>query len=129
MVTGKRKDKLGAEVIAGPNRLTSNVSIEQGGNGSGMDPHRLLEASLTSCTIITLQMYANLKKLDLVDTEVMVRIDSEGPETHMTREIKLIGNLTPEQRKRLIEIADKCPIHRLLSSHMTIETSSIESAG
>ncbi len=126
MVNGKRNGKLGAVISSGKNQIFADVTSAQGGDDQGMDPHRLVEAALTSCTIITLQMYANLKKFELQDTEVMVRIDSEGAETHITREIKLIGNLSPDQRKRLIEIADKCPIHRLLSNKVTIETSSIE---
>ncbi len=125
MVTGHRKGPLGVEILADAHVIISDVSTQLGGLDEGADPHRLLEASLTACTIMTLQMYAQLKKIDLSDTEVMVRIDSEGSETNLTREIKLIGNLSTEQRARLIEIANKCPIHRLLNSKIKIETKEI----
>ncbi len=66
-------------------------------------------------------MYTNLKKIALQDINVTVHIDSEGTETHMAREIELVGQLSEDQKKKLMEIADKCPIHRLLSRHIVIE--------
>ena len=125
MVNGKRIGKLGAEVSSISNRVVVDVDASLGGDGAGMDPHRLLEASLAACTIITLQMYANLKKLDLKDVEVSVDIDKEGDESHINRKIKLIGYLTEDQRKRLIEIANRCPLHRMLSHQIKIETSEL----
>lgn len=125
MVTGHRNGKLGVQITSGTNQILSDVSVTLGGENQGMDPHRLLEASLTSCTIITLEMYAKLKKIELNDIEVTVHIESEGIETLMTRQIRFFGEMTIEQKTKLIEIADKCPIHRLLSRHIIIETKSI----
>lgn len=125
MVTAHRKEQLSVEILSGNHKIISDVSLNLGGKNEGPDPHRLLEASLSACTIMTLQMYANLKKIPLVDVEVMVKIDSEGSSAQISREVKLIGNLSEEQKSKLIEVANKCPIHRLLCSQITIETRSV----
>jgi putative redox protein len=126
MVTAHRKnnlkDTLAVEILSGSHKILSDVSVKLGGNDEAPDPHRLLEAALSACTIMTLQMYASAKKIELNDVEVMVRIDSEGSETHLTREIHFTGDQSDEQKSRFVEIANKCPIHRLLCSHVTIET-------
>jgi putative redox protein len=127
MVTGRRVGNLGAQLNARDHEIISGVSAKLGGTDEGQDPHELLESALASCTIITMQMYANRKQWDLRSSEVVVQITSEKPEgTEMTREIKLDGDLTSEQRQRILEIADKCPIHRLLVGTVKIETRLVE---
>jgi uncharacterized OsmC-like protein len=105
-----------------------------GGLDSGPGPYDLVLAGLGACTSITLRIYAEHKKLPL--TRVSVRLshnkiharDCENCETvegmidHIDRAITLEGELTPEQRKRLMEIADKCPVHRTLESEVEIKT-------
>lgn len=122
MITARRNEKITALTQIRDHQILSGVSKAQGGNDEGPTPHELLEAALASCTIITLQMYADRKLWNLESTEVNIRIDFEGENSQLTREIKLIGDLSEEQRTRLIDIANKCPIHRLLESKIKIET-------
>jgi len=123
MVTGFRKNDLAAELTAKTHTFLSGVSEKLGGKDEGPDPHDLIEAALTACTIITVQMYANRKAIPLESTDVTVKILSEGPETQINRQISFRGDqLTEEQKTRLAEIANKCPIHRLLESNIKIET-------
>jgi putative redox protein len=126
MVEGHRKEKLVAELVAGVHRFQSGVSEKSGGHDEGPGPHELLEAALTACTIITTQMYADRKGWPLQSADVKVTIVKEGPETSITREIALRGELTQEARDRIIEIANKCPIHKLLESHVTITTNVVK---
>lgn len=123
MVKGSRRGNLGAAIRAGHFEIVSGVLPDQGGTDDGPDPHRLLESSLAACTIITVQMYANRKNWPLESTEVEVDVVSEGVEgTQITRKISFSGSLDAEQLKRLLQIANKCPIHRLLSSKIEIVT-------
>jgi putative redox protein len=72
---------------------------------------------------MTVQMYANLKKIPLKSANVEVTIDRESKEeSHFTRKISFEGDITEEQKTKLLEIANKCPIHKILSSKVTITT-------
>ena len=100
-----------------------------GGNNLGPTPYDLLLLSLGACTSMTLRMYANRKKLELDDVEVKLiheRVHAEDCEgcndkiERITRKIKLVGNLTEQERQRLLEIADRCPVHRTMESDPVI---------
>lgn len=122
MVQGTRKDGLVAEVFLRTHRLILDVTEHLGGQDQGPNPHEVLEAALSACTIITAQMYANRKKINLTSTHVVVEIVTEGAETVISRQVSFRGELTDEQRERLTEIVNKCPIHKLLQSQVTIQT-------
>lgn len=122
MVTASRINKYVTEVISGQHKMIADVSPKLGGTDLGPGPHEILEAALAACTIITVQMYADRKNWPLISTNVKVSIDREGPETHLTREISFSGELSSEQRDRLLVIANKCPIHKLLTSSITVTT-------
>lgn len=107
-----------------------------GGNGTGPDPYSFLLASLGTCTSMTLKMYADHKDLPLEGVEVHLKHDKvhgddydEGSEKsemldHITREIVIKGEkLTDEQKHRMIEIADKCPVHRTLHGDIIVKIS------
>lgn len=127
MIKGRRISKLAAELTDGTFAIVSDASIQAGGEGKGPDPHALLESALGACTIITLQMYANRKSIPLESVDVEVKVVSESrEETVIERTVKLGGNLSPEERQRLLEIAEKCPIHRLLESRVEIRTTAID---
>ncbi len=122
MVTGSRMENLAALFKTNHFTIVSGVLPELGGNDEGPNPHEILETALGACTVITVQMYANRKQWDLKSTDVTVKVDSEGEKTHITRTISFQGDLSAEQREKLLEIANKCPIHRLLLSQVEIET-------
>ena len=99
--------------------------IEVGGTQKGMNPHELLLGSLASCTAITLRMYANRKEWPLESVQVNVNITVEADATKGTiieRSIQLNGNLSSEQKERLLYIANRCPIHKILSGTLQIQT-------
>lgn len=122
MISGQRKEALVAEVFVRDHSILAGLPEKLGGQDEGMDPHELLESALAACTILTAQLYANRKGIPLESTDVQVRILSEGAETQMSLEISFRGDLTDEQKARLTEIVGKCPIHRLLTSKVSIET-------
>jgi putative redox protein len=107
--------------VAG-HRLQTDEEIEKGGENSGAAPHELLLAALGACTASTLKVYAERKGWPL--TNVQVRLNGATGESGLaiTREITLEGQLDAEQRQRLIEIADKCPVHRSLTGEISITT-------
>lgn len=94
-----------------------------GGTDTGMTPKELLLASLSSCTAITLQMYIN-RKMWLVD-EITVHQELFAVETGtlIKSRIDCKGDLTDEQKKRLAQIANLCPVHKTLTGNISIETS------
>ncbi len=102
--------------------IVSDVSASIGGQDQGMNPHEILESALAACTSITIKMYAKRKNMKLDDVEVVVQILSEGKESVISRKIKLVGTLSSEESSKLMDIADKCPIHKLLMSQVTIQT-------
>ncbi len=123
MVTGTDRGQLGAEVNTTDFKsMVAGVGSSLGGDDGGPTPHEYLEAALAACTIITVKMYAQRKQMKLVATHVSVTTLSEGAESKLERKIRFEGTLTPEERARLLEIANKCPIHKLLHSKIEIST-------
>jgi putative redox protein len=113
-----------AQVAGFPMRMDEPLDV--GGSDTGPNPGALLRASLASCTSITLRMYANRKEWPLDAVDVSVDSTSERQDgvvhTRMTRRVTLHGDLTDEQRARLIDIADRCPVHRTLEGEIEIVT-------
>ncbi len=89
------------------------------GTDKGLSPNDFLLSSLGSCTSITLRMYARLKKIPL-DKIIITLNRSENGE--IDRKIELVGNLTSEQKNRLFEISNKCPIHKVLTNSVKINS-------
>ena len=127
-------EKFSTEMIAGKHRFLADEPESVGGDDLGPSPYDLLAASLASCTAMTLRMYANHKKIPLKEVEVHVDhskehlTDSESSDSKskidvFKRYIYLEGDLDPSQKERLIEIANKCPVHRSLHNDINIETS------
>lgn len=81
-----------------------------------MNPHEILETALAACTAITLKMYAKRKNMLLEDVQVELYTVSEGKESVLSRKVHLVGVLSAEDKARLMEIAEKYPIHKLLVS-------------
>jgi len=126
MITGNRKNTFAAELQIRNHTLISGVSAALGGQDEGADPHELLQAALAACTIITVQMYANRKQWPLESTDVKINIVSENKEgTVISRDLSFKGDLTQEQRDQLLVIAEKCPIHKLLTGSVKIQSQSV----
>lgn len=126
MVSGQRKQPLAADIQIREHKLITGVNEKLGGQDEGPNPHELLEAALAGCTILTVQMYANRKGYKLESCDVEVKIEKEGPETFISRHVTFKGDLSDEEKARLTEIVEKCPIHKLLESKVTINTSVIK---
>lgn len=118
----KRLEKLSYKINVSGHELVADVSEKLGGSNKGPDPHDYLQAALAACTAITVQMYANRKSIPLESVDVKVKIVLEGAENKIHLQLNLIGQLDDEQRKRLLEIAEKCPIHNFLVRGAKIET-------
>ena len=111
------------KVYSGGHFIYSDEPEDMGGTDEGMPPAALLLASLGSCTAITIRMYADRKKLDLESIKINLAICKEeemSKETTISRKMEFTGNLTEEDRNRLLVIADKCPIHKILSNPIKI---------
>lgn len=98
-----------------------------GGSGRGPTPHQLLLSSLAACTAMTLRMYALRKGWALPAVEVEMQFNPEGPPpgggSDIRRRISLHGDFNAEQRARLLQIANACPLHKVLTGEIRITTS------
>jgi putative redox protein len=129
----------------GPGRLAETITVRGhslradepvavGGSDTGPNPYDLLCAALGACTAMTLRLYADQKKWPLMRVSVRLRHDKiyardcaecetrEGRIDRIERQITLEGTLDAAQRARLLEIAERCPVHRTLMSEISIKT-------
>jgi uncharacterized OsmC-like protein/fermentation-respiration switch protein FrsA (DUF1100 family) len=134
LVRETRRGGLQNEVIAGAHHFLADEPVKVGGLDSGPSPYDLLLAALGACTSMTVRLYADRKQWPL--KRVMVRLKhgriyatdcaecetKEGMIDHIDRVITFEGELDAEQRARLMEIADKCPVHRTLTSEVEIKS-------
>ena len=124
----------GQDIAAGGHRLRADEPASVGGLDRGPTPYQLLSSALGTCTTMTLRMYAERKQWPLERASVTVRQEKihasdcaecdtrDGKIDSFEREIELVGPLDQEQRARLLEIADKCPVHRTLHREVRVTT-------
>ncbi len=110
------------KLTAGDLHFLSDAEVSKGGSDSGPSPHEYLGAALAACTSMTLRMYAGRKEMKLDNAIVTVDIERHDDVETFSREIQLQGNLSAEEKERLLEIAHKCPIHKALSGQIQIKT-------
>lgn len=134
LVQESGKGKFTQKIIIGNHVLEADEPVINGGNDLGPSPYDFLLTALGCCTSMTLRMYADLKKIPLkniivkLEHEKIYAQDSADYEQNQSkidsiqRNITLEGELSEEQRTKLLEIANKCPVHRTLTSKILIST-------
>jgi putative redox protein len=134
VVRETRNGSFQQEIFAGRHRLLADEPVSVGGTDTGPGPYDLLLAALGACTSMTVRMYADRKALPLDRVSVSLTHDKvhaedcadcetrEGKIDVIEREIDLAGDLDDATRARLLEIAEKCPVHRTLHSEIKIRT-------
>ena len=132
MVSGVPEDIFRVSINADGHALNGDEPESHGGTDTGPSPYDFLSAALGSCTVMTLNMYARRKQLPLQSVRVDVQHGkihaedckecetSKGKIDFFQRLIQLEGDLSEAQRERLLEIADRCPVHRTLHSEISI---------
>ena len=130
-MTGVKKDDTVIVSELGPGPFVQSVTVRghklyadeplsfPEGTDKGLSPNDFLLSSLGSCTSITLRMYARLKKIPLDKIIITLNKNENG---EIDRKIELVGNLTDEQRNKLFEISNKCPIHKTLTNTVKINS-------
>ena len=125
------------EIVAGPHHLAADEPLSVGGTNTGPSPYDFLLAALGACTSMTVGMYARRKGWPLEDITVNLRHSrihssdcaecetKEGMLDRIELDIQLAGSLSDEQRSKLLEVANKCPVHRTLESKIIIATKAI----
>ncbi|WP_408095561.1 OsmC family protein [Peredibacter sp. HCB2-198] len=123
MIMGNRQEGLAAELHTRNHSLVAGLSEKIGGKDEGMNPHQIIEAGLAACTILTCQMYADKKGWPLLNTKVTVKITTEEVTGAVfQRDIVFEGDLTNEQKEKLLAIANKTPVYNLLTRSISIDT-------
>ena len=110
------------QISSATNTLIADEPISHGGTDKGFAPMELLASSLAACTSITLRMYADRKEWNLESIEVSVDVNQNNSESLFERMIILNGDLSQEQTNKLLDIANHCPVHKLLHNSISIHT-------
>jgi uncharacterized OsmC-like protein/alpha-beta hydrolase superfamily lysophospholipase len=138
MVQETRASKFQQIISVGKHRMIADEPVEAGGLDTGPGPYDFLLAGLGACTSMTMRLYAERKSLPLARTTVTLKHSrvyakdceecetKEGMISRIERTIAMEGDLDAEQRVKLMEIADKCPVHRTLTSEISIVTRAAE---
>jgi putative redox protein len=116
------KDHFKTELVTSGHKLVADEAEEVGGTGLGPAPGEFLLISLASCTAITLRMYADKKKWTVEKISVEVGSEKVNDTTVFLRHIYLEGALDESQRRRMMQIANSCPVHKTLTNPIEIKT-------
>jgi putative redox protein len=116
-------DHFRTEITVGGKIVIADEPEELDGTNQGPAPGEFLLISLASCTAITLRMYADRKNWPIEKIIVEVNFEKVDNKTIFKRELQLVGDLTDEQKARLLQIANACPVHKTLTNPIEIQTS------
>ena len=117
-----RSGKFQQDIEIDKHHLIADEPVASGGDDAGPAPHDFLLAALGSCTSMTVKMYADRKGWALRSVEVKLSQAKEGEVHVIRRDIHFEGDLDAEQRARLLEIANKCPVHKTLTGEIRIDS-------
>lgn len=138
LVVSEKDHNFTVDVVSDSHHWLADEPTAVGGQNLGPDPYDHLLAALGACTVMTMRMYAKHKKLAVEDFSVTLRHDrdyykdckdcdeKDGRMELITREIKIVGDITEAERTRLLQIADRCPVHRTLDSKLIVKTTEAE---
>lgn len=107
------------------NRITADEPEAKGGKDKGFSPKELLASALAACTSATVRMFCSRKEWDLKNINVQIELIEEQSKTIFKRELQLEGNLDEGQRNTLLNVANACPIHKILTNAISVETALI----
>jgi putative redox protein len=111
------------QLVVGHHHTVADEPVDIGGGDTGPAPDEILLSALGACTAITLRMYAERKQWPLEGVEVKLDYAERSKEkTVITRSVELRGQLDETQRERLLQIANACPVHRILTGPVEIPT-------
>lgn len=119
MIRISTENGLRHSIAIGEHLIYSDVAAELGGNASAPEPHDLFDAALGACKALTLMVYARQKGIPLSGLDLQLKRDDSAERQgiyQLAVELQLHGELDAAQRQQLLRIADKCPIHKLMSS-------------
>jgi putative redox protein len=119
-----RQDAYQTKISASSHSFIVDEPEDMGGKDLGPSPTELLASALASCTAITLKMYSQRKEWNLEEIKVEVNFerDNSSNTSNFHRSIHIIGNITDEQKNRLLTIANSCPVHKILSGTCNIQS-------
>lgn len=120
--------RFGQDVAIRQFSLTADEPIALGGNDAGPAPFEWVLAGLGACKAMTIQMYAARKEWPMKTVSVDVSYEKLDKAYQIQAYVALQGDLSPEQRQRLVEIADRCPVHKMLMGRVEIQTTLISEA-
>jgi putative redox protein len=116
------KEHYRTELFIAGHTVIADEPQELGGTNLGPSPGQFLMLSLASCTAITLRMYADRKKWSVDKIKVEVASEKMDSKTLFRREVSFEGALDDDQRKRLLQIANACPVHKTLTNPIEVQT-------
>lgn len=104
------------------NSVMADEPNEKGGQDKGFSPKELLASALAACTNATVRMYCDRKEWDPKNVHVDIELIEEEGKTIFKRILQFEGNLDEAQRNRLLKVANACPIHKILTNTITVDT-------
>jgi len=113
-------------VLVGPHRELADEPADVGGDDTGPSPFEHVLVGLGACTSMTVKMYADRKEWPLRSVHVALSMQKQDDGYRLTRNIRLDGELSEEQRTRLLDIANKCPVHKMLTGKIEIESALVK---